>query len=371
MQPEDMPLHDLLGVGDQAEPGPDPLRAIVARASRRRRRLVAGCMAVALVAGGAIGFAVSNHSSPAAQTSTAGALAGAGSGSGGPAAPTASALSGGSVTSSADGLPGVGRQLSRLFTRTTAGGVTLRAFRTEAIAPAALPSGCAISVPRLQVEVSTATMVGVVLGSAPATHSQPVTAVDSQVVGQPESDATAVVVVATGPTVTRVEVAFKGGAKDSMAPSAGWAVLAASAPANLSNGAAIGTLTAMNAAGKAVGSLPVTLGSEPFGLPGGSCAVPCPAAGGSTASGSGASGGSGAIARPPVICAAAPCGTFAPSNVPSNTSVPSNIRLMPALRDGSASVCASGGGSGSSGSSSSSSSRAGTAGNNAAAGAAG
>ena len=47
-------------------------------------------------------------------------------------------------------------------------------------------------------------MVGITFGSAPTTHSRPLTAVTSDVVGQPEGDPTAVIAVATGPTVTRV-----------------------------------------------------------------------------------------------------------------------------------------------------------------------
>ena len=34
MEHEDIPVHDLLAVGDEAAPGPDPLRAIVARAGQ-------------------------------------------------------------------------------------------------------------------------------------------------------------------------------------------------------------------------------------------------------------------------------------------------------------------------------------------------
>ncbi len=83
MDPDDLPLHDLLGVGDDAAPGPDPLRAIVARAGRRRRRVAAGGAVVALVVGGALGYGLSNHSSSPAETSTASSPAVSGSGSGG------------------------------------------------------------------------------------------------------------------------------------------------------------------------------------------------------------------------------------------------------------------------------------------------
>ena len=130
-----MPLHDLLGIGDHTEPGPDPLRAIVVRARRRHRRVAAGGVAVALVAGGAIGFAISNHSSPTTQTSTAPAT----QTSTGPAASGADAAtsgatpsgpSGGAMTAGPIELPGVSGQLTPLFTRTSNTGVDLRVFRT-------------------------------------------------------------------------------------------------------------------------------------------------------------------------------------------------------------------------------------------------
>ena len=144
-----MPLHDLLGVGDNAGPGPDPLRAIVARAGRRRRRMAAGGMAVALVVGGAVGYALSNHSHRRPRRHGVGAgrvrlwirgslaagvrrrfrrwqlrrwQTGAGSSGAARARPIGARRATGSLT--------------RLFTRTTAAGVTLRAFRTAPPIPA-------------------------------------------------------------------------------------------------------------------------------------------------------------------------------------------------------------------------------------------
>jgi hypothetical protein len=338
MEPDDMPLHDLLGTGDHTEPGLDPLRAIVVRARRRHRRVAAGGVAVALVAGGAIGFAISNRSSPTTQTSTASAPAASGADAATSGA-AASAQSGGAISVGPIEVPGVTGQLTPLFTRTSDTGVDLRVFQTGPITPAALPAGCQISVPRIQVDVSTAKMVGITFGSAPATHSQPVTAVTSDVVGQPEGDPTAVVAVATGPTVTQVQMVFTGGKTDSTPISDGWAVLAAPVPAHLADGASLGTLTAMNLAGHPVGSAPVTLrGSQPFEVPMGNCGIPCPQPGASTTP------TSAATPRSPVVCAAPPCGAVV------SPGAPPNVRTPPALRPAGRPVCVSGGASGSSGS---------------------
>ena len=350
-----MPLHDLLGTGDHTEPGPDPLRAIVVRARRRHRRVAAGGVAVALVVGGAIGFAISNHSSPTTQTSTAPATqTSTGPAASGAAAATSGATpsgsSGGAMTAGPIELPGVSGHLTPLFTRTSNTGVDLRVFRTAAITPAALPAGCEISLPRIQVDVSTTRMVGITFGSAPTTHSRPLTAVTSDVVGQPEGDPTAVIEVATGPTVTRVQMVFTGGKKDSTPTSDGWAVLAASVPAHLASGASLGSLTAMDAAGHPMGSSAVTLtGYQPFGVPAGNCGLPCPQPGASITP------TSAATTRSPVRCAALACGAVV------SPGVPPAVRTLPALRAAGAPVCLSGGASGSSGSGSSGSGSSGAA----------
>ncbi len=218
MEPDDIPLHDLLGTGDDAVAGPGPLRAIVARAGRRRRRIAAAGMAVALVVGGAVGYGLSDHSSPAAETSTASA----GSTTSSTGASSASAASSGGATGAAVVAPNLPvtspEKLTRLFTRTT-GGITLRVFHTNFNPPAALPAGCQLGLPEFQVEVSTAEMVGItVSGAAPTTRTQPLTAVETRVVGAGEGNPVAVVTAATGPTVTRVEVSLTGGATDTMSP---------------------------------------------------------------------------------------------------------------------------------------------------------
>ncbi len=177
-------------------------------------------------------------------------------------------------------------------------------------------------------------MVGITVGSAPATHSQPLTAVESDIVGQPEGDSTSVIMVATGPTVAQVRASFKGGATDSMTPAGGWAVLAGSVPAGLNAGAALGTLTATDAAGRVVTSLPVTPTTfEPSGLTVPSCAFNCPTI--STNAGAASSG-----ASPPDACVPSPCGgALPPAPGSSGQGTPAPV-TMPAVRAGGALACA-------------------------------
>ncbi len=337
MEPDDVPLHDLLDVGDSVGPGPGPLRAIVDRAGRRRRRMAAGGMAVALVVGGAVGYALSNHSSPAETTTGATPAA---SGGGLTSSSPSPGNTSGAVTGVAPGPPfGVGATgpLTRLFTRTTAAGVTLRAFRTAPPIPPGLSAGCGLGGPRLQVEVSTAAMAGTTVGFAPATHSKPVTAVESDLLGQPEGDPTAVIMAATGPTVTHVLVRFNGGAQDSMAPVDGWAVLASPAPATLTGGGAVGTLTATNAAGRVVGSSSLALNAvEPDPGNRASCPVAC------SIVSPGQPAASPGTTQPLIACAARPCPPVLPSRPsPLRKGAPGPATL-PAVRAGGASACPAG-----------------------------
>ncbi|HEY3811094.1 MAG TPA: hypothetical protein VGL49_06635, partial [Acidimicrobiales bacterium] len=155
MEPDDIPVHDLLGVGGEgpagAAPGPDELRAIVARAGRRRLRFTSVGVAAALVAGGAIGYAVSNHStSPPAQTATA-------PGSGSSGASNASSAGAGGVSTAAPAIES--RPLSAHYTAwfdRTVGGITIRGFLTNLPQPTGALAQCDFGSPQLQAEVSTA-----------------------------------------------------------------------------------------------------------------------------------------------------------------------------------------------------------------------
>jgi hypothetical protein len=273
MEPDDIPVHDLLGVGEGgpagAAPGPDELRAIVARAGRRRLRITSVGVAAALIAGGAIGYAVSNHSSsPAAQTATAPS-----SGSSGAPAPNAASSAGAQSSSSAGGVSigsPVAEHFTALFSR-TAGGITIRGYLTNSPQPTGALARCAVGPPQIQVEVSTAKMVGTVSSlQLGVNRSQPASGVTSDVLGVAEGDPTAVVTMATGSGVREVTMSFTGGATDQMVPVQGWAVLAAPVAANLAYGQSFGTLVAKGAAGQTLSSTKVTLGSVPIGT-----AAPC------------------------------------------------------------------------------------------------
>ncbi len=93
--------------------------------------------------------------------------------------------------------------------------------------------------------------------------------------GEPEGDPVTVVTAATGPTVAAVRVVFPGGATDQMAPVDGWVVLAGPEPTGLANGASLGTLTALNAAGHVVSSSTVEQGLKPA-VTAPSCVPACP-----------------------------------------------------------------------------------------------
>jgi hypothetical protein len=262
----DMPVHDLLGVGAGGEPGPDELRAIVSRAGRRRLRFAAGGMAVALAVGGVVGYAVSNHSAASTQTASASAPTASSSNSDVPAASGAAAAGGfgqnfssGSVSTGESGV--ASRPYTHLFNR-TAGTVTIRGFLTNFPEPAGLAASCGFpGLPQFEAEVSTAQMVGTSdsFGAQPDA-ANPVSAAQTDLFGTAEGDPVAVVTAATGSTVTEVRMAFAGGATDEMVPVKGWVALAAPVSAKLSDGQTLGTLTALNAAGKTLSSTPLTLG---------------------------------------------------------------------------------------------------------------
>jgi hypothetical protein len=330
MEPDDIPVHDLLGVGDSAggagggaQPGPDELRAIVARAGRRRRRITSVGVAAALIAGGAIGYAVSNHSSsPAAQTATA-----SGSGSTGAPAPNGASSSGASSYSSSSGaaiaspVSPLGEHFTALFGR-TAGGITIRGYLTNYPQPSGALAQCSLGPPPIQVEVSTAKMVGTV-SSLPlvVNRSQPTSGVTSSVVGLAEGDPTAVVMVATGSGVSDVSMSFAGGATDQMVPVKGWAVLAGPVAANLAGGQSLGTLVAKGAGGQALSTTKVTPGSGAMKTAG-PCGYGCGTkmAPGSVPGGTSSTGGVIAPLAPTPACRVyPPCAPLPAQGRPSTT----------------------------------------------------
>jgi hypothetical protein len=312
MEPEDLPVHDLLGVGSEPTPGPDELRAIVTRAGRKRWGTAAIAATLALGLGLGVGFATSGQSSPATQTAT-GAATSAGapnpatgssnSGTGGGVAPSNSGS-----TSSATPRISVGPHLNRLFTR-TAGAVTIRAFLLNSPGISGLPARCGVLGARLQVEVSSAQMVGVV-GGGPmgVARTQPASVIWSEVVGTAEGAPTAVVTAATGSSVSEVSMSFSGGATDQMAPVGGWVALAAPVPSALTSGQTLGTLTERRANGSVVASQTVQLGVQPGAAPAAPCApiFPClePQAGSASGGGTSTNG----TTAPAGACAPGPCG---------------------------------------------------------------
>jgi hypothetical protein len=276
MEPEDLPLHDLLG-DDDVPPSTDDLRSIVSRARRRSRKIAALAATGALVAGGAvgggIGYASSNHGNGSSSLVSAGAPnPGASGGSSGSSASSTRLFpvgAGGSFTS----LGVSGANLESLFTR-TANGVDIRAFHVTGGPVAFGQAACGLRVAQVQAEVSTAKMVGTIDSFGSAT-SGAVTSTTGQVVGAAEGDPTAVVLASTASTVTSVRVAFAGGASDRMTPVDGWVVLAGPVSSSLANnGGSVGALTAYNASGAVVATTAVTDGLT--ALPNMVCAA-CPA----------------------------------------------------------------------------------------------
>jgi hypothetical protein len=341
MEPEDIPVHDLLGVGDTPEPGPDELRAIVARAGRKRWAMAGMAATLALALGVGIGFATSHQSTPASQT----AAAGPGPTTGQNATPGGSPA----VGASPGGSPGYGAymnpiapassRLARVFTR-TAGGVTIRGFLVTFPQVFGASAACQLGGgSHLQVELSTAKMVAIAGGGLEAVNqSQPLSGVTSQVVGGPEGAPTAVVIAATGSGVAKVSMSFVGGGRDAMTPVNGWVALVAPVSGTLSYGSTLGTLSEQNSGGKVIHSQAVQLGVQSPTPAAPSCPVVCPdlsspagaKANSTTASGSATAGakansttpsGSAAagVACPPVPCSPLPRTTLPPRQTPSTT----------------------------------------------------
>ena len=216
-------------------------------------------------------------------------------------------------------------------------------------------------------------------GYAPSARTKPLNATEVQVLGGPEGDPTAVVTVATGPSVREVRVLFKGGATDSMAPVGGWVALAGSVPADAASGGSLGTLTALDAAGRALSSAPLTQIGYQFGNTTPPCGVSCPATikpavpggtgifNGASGASSGAATSAGAASPPEQAfsCAVPPCGSLPGVALPASpaggaatvpaTTLPAKAGaalacpLLKAWRDGSASGSSGSGATGSAG----------------------
>jgi hypothetical protein len=308
MEPEDIPVHDLLGVGSEPAPGPDELRAIVTRAGRRRWGTAGVAATLALGLGLGVGFAVSGNSTPATQTATGAAAANqASNGAGAPNPVTGSSSSSSGSTAFATTPISAASQLKKLFTR-TAGDVTIRGFLLNFPQISGVPANCGVQGTHLQVEVSSANMVGVV-GSGPmgVDRTQPASAVWSDVVGTGEGAPTAVVTAATGSGVAQVSMSFAGKTTDQMAPVQGWVALAAPVSSTLTNGQTLGTLTERKTNGTVVGSQTVNLGLPPGGALTAPCGpiLPCVRPQSGSAVGSGTS--TNATTRPAWACAPLAC----------------------------------------------------------------
>jgi hypothetical protein len=299
MEPEDIPVHDLLGVGSEPPPGPDELRAIVARTGRKRWGTAAVAATLALGLGLGVGFATSGSSSPATQTAT-GNEASSGAGGSNPATGSAFSSSGGMSSAPAPVL--AAPHLNKLFNR-TAGGVTIRAFLFNFPEISGLPASCGALGAHLQVEVSSASMVGVV-GGGPigVDRTQPASAVWSEVVGTAEGDPTSVVTAATGPSITEVSMLFSNQTTDQMAPVGGWVALAAPFSRAPTYGQNLGTLTEYRADGKVVASQTVQLGVQPGAIKTAPCAPVYPCVRPQTPSASG-----NAATMPAPACESVPC----------------------------------------------------------------
>jgi hypothetical protein len=318
MEPDDIPVQDLLGVGSEPAPGPEELRAIVTRASRKRWGTAAVAATLALGLGLGVGFATSEHSSPATQTATGPAATnGAGNGAGAPipSAGSSNSGSGGGVMSSRAGSISStpsrlgAAQLTKLFNR-TAGGVTIRGFLVKFPDISGVPASCGIAGTHLQVEVSSLNMVGIVEGGLPVVdRTKPASAIWSDLVGTAEGAPTAVVTAATSPGVTEVSMSFAGGATDKMAPVSGWVALAAPVSRALTSAQTVGTLTERQANGTVVASQTVQIGVQPAAANTAQCRPILPCVRAQTGSGSGGTGAStNGTATPAIACAPLPCG---------------------------------------------------------------
>jgi hypothetical protein len=323
MEPVDPRMGGLLGGGDAGGGGgPDELRAIVTKAGRTMRlRAAAVAGVVAVAAGGGVGYAVSATGGSSKQVVATSPLAGrspSSSGeSGAPAAPGAS-------SSQSEGAPSIAlpapARFTRLFVR-QANGVSIRGYLIASPLMSPLAGNgtayCGTLGSRLQAEVSTTDMVGVVgSGFVAQRPGSAILDAEPSVAGEAEGDPVAVVVVQTGSAVAKVRMDFTGGGSDQMAPVQGWSALAAPAPGFKAGSVAqvtLGTLTALDSSGRTVATQTVTW------PPG-----PVPAAGGVSAGSGSGTASSGAIAypcrvTPPTTTPCEPPSACGPAPLPATT----------------------------------------------------
>jgi hypothetical protein len=331
MEPEDF----LPPPGAEPAAGSDELRSIVSRADRRRLRVLAGGVAVALAAGAGVGYAVSQIGShPRSQTIVAGS-----SGSQAPAinsdnsAPSPPSSSGGASGSTGGGAAyeqgGTGSGVvspvgpatyKRIFTRQV-GNVDVRGFTVSFHPAPNLPPetvcGAVFDLPRFQSEVSTPGMVGMATPTGlyqPAAPSGKLSSVSGQVLGVQEGDPVVVVTANAGAGVSKVRMAFAATrTTDTMTPVDGWVTLVAEAPASAQPAVNnLGTLQALTSTGAVVDTVTVQygmIGAIPPAVPG--CVCPGPAMGAASSS---AAPGSMVFA-----CAVHPTPAGAPTLVPGRS----------------------------------------------------
>jgi len=243
----------------------------VAKAGRYRLKVAAAGMAAALAVGGVVGYVLSDHSPTSTQTASP-AAAGA-SKSDNSTEPLGVQSSSGFGSSVASGPAVLGKPFTRLFTR-TAGLITVRGFLINVAEPVPL-AVCGFGPPQFQTEVSTPQMVGIATSDPIGQQaSGAVGAIETSLVGVQEGDPVAVVTADAGATVAEVRMVFAGGGTDEMVPVKGWVALAAPVSAKLAYGQAVGTLTALDAAGKTLSSKSLTLGQS--AVPATQCTSSCP-----------------------------------------------------------------------------------------------
>jgi hypothetical protein len=173
----------------------------------------------------------------------------------------------GSSSSSSAIAPYTSASYSYAFTR-TAGQITIRGYLITERLPEGSPVQCAVIGPQFQAEVSTPRAVGIVDGVlAAADHSEALSAVRPQVIGTSEGDPTVVAIAATGKGVAEVRATFAGGRADTMKPVDGWVALAAptTVPPSTSalSPASLGTLTALDSAGRVLATQRLTFAVLP------------------------------------------------------------------------------------------------------------
>ena len=271
------------------EPGPEPLRAIVARDRRARVRTLAGVAAVTLAIG-AVGGTMIAGSPPEPITEVASTDVELASFEREQLAALVSGPAG--EGQDAEHGPGPGRlgALEPLFLRTTDDGISIRAYRAQPPPRPACPEGqeCPPSPPpecvpaeRLVPELSNSGAIG-------PRHPLPVFAepsgtalgvVHTGVFGVLERSPAQWLAVVAGPEVSVVKVAFADGSGDEMAPVDGYAVLAraievpelpAGTDAAPGRPRLAGTVEGLDAAGAVVGRAEFAPGdtfSRPEGCP--------------------------------------------------------------------------------------------------------